>query len=52
MNTEPYLNAAAGPFNETSTQWTPDAAQAIHDLPFNDLRCRRVLCWNSRRSLR
>jgi biotin synthase len=31
------LNAALGSINEASPQWTREAAQAIHDLPFNDL---------------
>jgi len=37
MNAELHLNAVVGPFDGTSRQWTREAAQAIHDLPFNDL---------------
>lgn len=37
MNAELHLNAAIGPINGASPQWTREAAQAIYDLPFNDL---------------
>jgi len=37
MNAELQLNAALGSINEASPQWTRELAQAIHDLPFNDL---------------
>lgn len=37
MNAELQLNAALGSINEASPQWTREVAQAIHDLPFNDL---------------
>ncbi|WFP65550.1 MULTISPECIES: biotin synthase BioB [unclassified Mesorhizobium] len=37
MNAELHLNAAVELFNEVSSQWKRETAQAIHDLPFNDL---------------
>ncbi|RTM09816.1 MAG: biotin synthase BioB [Hyphomicrobiales bacterium] len=37
MNAELHLNAAVGPINGASPQWNREAAQAVHDLPFNDL---------------
>ncbi|MGX5829282.1 biotin synthase BioB [Mesorhizobium sp. 43Arga] len=37
MNSESYPNAAANSFDGMSPQWTREAAEAIHDLPFNDL---------------
>ncbi|MEI9411556.1 MULTISPECIES: biotin synthase BioB [unclassified Mesorhizobium] len=37
MNSELYPNAAASSFDGMPPQWTREAAEAIHDLPFNDL---------------
>ncbi|RWL95905.1 biotin synthase BioB, partial [Mesorhizobium sp.] len=37
MNTELQLSATLGLINGASPQWTREAAQAIYDLPFNDL---------------
>ncbi|MGX9148020.1 biotin synthase BioB [Mesorhizobium sp. 128a] len=37
MNSELYPNAAASSFDGMSAQWTREAAEAIHDQPFNDL---------------
>ncbi|WP_027155472.1 biotin synthase BioB [Mesorhizobium sp. WSM2561] len=37
MNSELYPNAAASSADGVSQQWTREAAEAIHDLPFNDL---------------
>ncbi|MGX9120385.1 biotin synthase BioB [Mesorhizobium sp. BHbsci] len=37
MNSELYPNAAASSSDGVSQQWTREAAEAIHDLPFNDL---------------
>ncbi|TGQ50343.1 biotin synthase BioB [Mesorhizobium sp. M1C.F.Ca.ET.193.01.1.1] len=37
MNVELQLNAALGSTRGASSQWSREAAQAVHDLPFNDL---------------
>ncbi|RWX72336.1 radical SAM protein, partial [Mesorhizobium sp. M2A.F.Ca.ET.039.01.1.1] len=37
MNAEPQLNAALRSAHEASIQWNREAAQAVYDLPFNDL---------------
>ena len=37
MNAELHLNADAGSFQGASPQWGRTAAQAVYDLPFNDL---------------
>lgn len=37
MNAELQLNAALASINGASPRWTREVAQAIHDLPFNDL---------------
>ena len=37
MNAELHLNAAAEPLNGALPQWSREDAQAIYDLPFNDL---------------
>ncbi|MBZ9772558.1 biotin synthase BioB [Mesorhizobium sp. CO1-1-8] len=37
MNVELQLNAASVPSRGAPTQWNREAAQAVHDLPFNDL---------------
>ncbi|MBN9235747.1 biotin synthase BioB [Mesorhizobium hungaricum] len=37
MNAELHLNADAGSIQGASPQWNRQAAQAIYDLPFNDL---------------
>ncbi|RWB61453.1 biotin synthase BioB [Mesorhizobium sp.] len=37
MNAELHLNTTVEPFNGASQQWNREAAQAVHDLPFNDL---------------
>ncbi|WP_269932954.1 biotin synthase BioB [Aminobacter sp. HY435] len=37
MNADLHLNAAAEPLKGASPQWSREDAQAIYDLPFNDL---------------
>ncbi|TIV95910.1 MAG: biotin synthase BioB [Mesorhizobium sp.] len=37
MNVELQLNAALGSTQGASSQWSREAAQAVYDLPFNDL---------------
>ncbi|WP_024927608.1 MULTISPECIES: biotin synthase BioB [unclassified Mesorhizobium] len=37
MNAEPNLDAAVGSPSRAFPQWTREGAQAVHDLPFNDL---------------
>ncbi|RWG78802.1 MAG: biotin synthase BioB [Mesorhizobium sp.] len=37
MNVELQLNAALGSTRGASSQWSREAAQAVYDLPFNDL---------------
>ncbi|TGQ66132.1 MAG: biotin synthase BioB [Mesorhizobium sp.] len=37
MNAELHLNADAGAIQGASPQWSREAAQAVYDLPFNDL---------------
>ena len=37
MNAELHLNAAAEPLNGALPQWSREDAQAIYDLPFNDI---------------
>ncbi|MGF7005821.1 biotin synthase BioB [Aminobacter sp. BE322] len=37
MNADLHLNAAAEPLNGARPQWSREDAQAIYDLPFNDL---------------
>ncbi|RWG17204.1 MAG: biotin synthase BioB [Mesorhizobium sp.] len=37
MNAELQLSVAGGSSNAASLRWNREAAQAIHDLPFNDL---------------
>ncbi|RAZ87508.1 biotin synthase BioB [Mesorhizobium hawassense] len=37
MNAELHLNADAGSIQGASPQWNREAAQAVYDLPFNDL---------------
>lgn len=37
VTAEPQSAAAADPITGVSPQWTREAAEAVHDLPFNDL---------------
>ena len=37
MNVDLQVNAALGSTRGASTEWNREAAQAVYDLPFNDL---------------